>query len=275
MKLALVAGCLAAALGTSTAAGGVGSATDYEKLLAAATFSLQEAIDKAAAVPDAKECVVVSAEIEEEGGKMIYSIQVAKGPKVLEINLDIASGAQVSADLENEDKSAEAKSAKITVKQALEAATKKKGVRPISASLALDGDKPVWNVSIWTAKKAEKIVRLDALTGDVIKAKKNAEKEAGAAEDKMAPYKALADDAWKAFKAGDLAKAKKKAEELEKAWDTKAKKDLEKKPDLWKEIDTAMDGFIDPLMKEASPDAAKVEAGYKDFLSKLAKASTP
>jgi|SRR5579862_224404 len=85
-------------------------------------------------------------------------------------------------------------------------------------------------------------------------------------------YKTLADDTLKAFKAGDLATAKKKAKELEKAWDTTGKTDLAKKQDLWKEIDAAMDEFIDPILKEEKPDAAKVEMGYKDFIAKLNKA---
>jgi hypothetical protein len=92
-------------------------------------------------------------------------------------------------------------------------------------------------------------------------------------DDKMAPYKTLADAALKAFKGGDLAGAKKKAKELEKAWDANSKSDLGKKQDLWKEIDAAVDAFIDPLMKEASPDAAKVEAAHKDLIAKLNKAS--
>lgn len=86
-------------------------------------------------------------------------------------------------------------------------------------------------------------------------------------------YKTLADETWTAFKAGDLATAKKKAKELEKAWDSTSKTDLAKKPDLWKEIDTALDSFIDPILKEEKPDAAKVETAYKDFLAKLKKAA--
>jgi hypothetical protein len=89
----------------------------------------------------------------------------------------------------------------------------------------------------------------------------------------IAASKTPADETLKAFKAGDLATAKKKAKELEKAWDSTGKADLAKKQDLWKEIDTALDGFIDPLLKEEKPDPAKVEAGYKDFIAKLNKAA--
>ena len=88
----------------------------------------------------------------------------------------------------------------------------------------------------------------------------------------LAEYKTLADDALKAFKAGDLAGAKKKAKDLEKAWDTNSKEDLGKNKDLWKEIDTALDAYIDPLMKESAPDPKKVQGAYEDFIAKLKKA---
>lgn len=89
----------------------------------------------------------------------------------------------------------------------------------------------------------------------------------------LGTYKTLADETWAAFKAGDPATAKKKAKELEKAWDTTSKAELAKKQDLWKEIDTALDSFIDPILKEDKPDAAKVESAYQDFLAKLKKAA--
>jgi hypothetical protein len=87
------------------------------------------------------------------------------------------------------------------------------------------------------------------------------------------PYKKLADDAYKAFTAGDRATAAKKARELEKAWDTTGKSELSSNPDLWEKIDQAMDAFIKPVIKEKSPDAAKVKAAYDEFISNLGKAS--
>jgi uncharacterized membrane protein YkoI len=281
MKSALMAGLVLTATLGGRASGQPAPDTDFEKLFKAATFSLTDAIDKALAVNEAKECVVVNAEIEEEGGKIIYSMQLAKGEKVLEINFDVTSGSMDPVVTENEDKSAQAKAAKITVKQAIEAATKKAGTKTIEASLNMVEGIPLWEVKVWTPKKAEKTVTIDALTGEIKKAKKDpskavakeGEKVGAVADDKMAPYRTLADDALKAFKAGDFATAKKKAKELEKAWDTNSKADLAKKPELWKEIDTALDAFIDPLLKEASPDATKVQAAHKEFIAKLSKAS--
>ena len=88
-------------------------------------------------------------------------------------------------------------------------------------------------------------------------------------DDNMTPYRKLAADALTAFKAHDMPTAKKKARELEVAWD-KGEKTLEKKsPDVWGQIDKAMDGFIKPLMNDKSPDPAKVQTAYDAFIAKL------
>lgn len=95
-----------------------------------------------------------------------------------------------------------------------------------------------------------------------------------AAGDNMTPYRTLAADTLAAFNAHDMPTAKKKARELEVAWD-KGEKVLEKKsPDLWGQIDKAMDDFIKPIMKEKSPDAAKVKTAYDGFIAKLQGAAT-
>ena len=89
------------------------------------------------------------------------------------------------------------------------------------------------------------------------------------ADDNMSPYRKLAADTLTAFKAQDMPTAKKKARELEVAWD-KGEKTLEKKsPDVWKQIDKAMDAFIKPVMQNKSPDPAKVQTAYDAFIAKL------
>ena len=91
---------------------------------------------------------------------------------------------------------------------------------------------------------------------------------AAAADDNMTPYRKLAADTLTAFKAQDMATAKKKARELEVAWDTREKALQKKSPDLWGQIDKAMDAFIKPLSGK-SPDSAKVQAAYDAFIAKL------
>jgi len=92
--------------------------------------------------------------------------------------------------------------------------------------------------------------------------------DAPAADDNMTPYRKLATDTLQAFKAQDLPTAKKKARELEVAWDTREKALQKKSPDLWGQIDKAMDAFIKPLQAK-SPDPAKVQTAYDMFIAKL------
>jgi hypothetical protein len=88
------------------------------------------------------------------------------------------------------------------------------------------------------------------------------------ADDNMTPYRKLAAETLQAFKAHDMPTAKKKARELEVAWDTREKALQKKSPDLWGQIDKAMDAFIKP-MQDKSPDPAKVQAAYDTFIAKL------
>src|SRR5438552_9421847 len=77
-------------------------------------------------------------------------------------------------------------------------------------------------------------------------------------DDSMTPYRNMAADTLKAFKANDLATARKKAKELETAWDKNETALRKKSPDIWGQIDKAMDDFIKPLSAKA-PDAGKVQ----------------
>jgi len=95
-----------------------------------------------------------------------------------------------------------------------------------------------------------------------------------AADDNMTPYRRLATDTLQAFKAHDMATAKKKARELEVAWDTREKVLQKKSPDLWGQIDKAMDAFIKPVQAK-SPDPAKVQTAYDTFIAKLQLAVKP
>jgi hypothetical protein len=90
-----------------------------------------------------------------------------------------------------------------------------------------------------------------------------------AADDNMTPYREIAADTLQAFKTDDRPTAKKKARELEVAWDTREKALQKKSPDLWGQIDKAMDAFIKPVMQDKSPDPAKVQAAYDTFIAKL------
>jgi hypothetical protein len=87
-------------------------------------------------------------------------------------------------------------------------------------------------------------------------------------DDNMTPYRKLAEDALTAFKAHDLPMARKKAKELETAWDKNEKALQKGSPEVWNQIDKAMDDFIKPLSDKA-PDGAKVQTTYDAFIAKL------
>ena len=97
---------------------------------------------------------------------------------------------------------------------------------------------------------------------------------AASADDNMTPYRKLAADTLAAFKAHDMPTARKKARELEVAWDTREKALEKKSPEVWGQIDKAMDGFIKPL-QDKSPDPAKVQTAYDTFIAKLELAAKP
>src|SRR5258706_4218975 len=79
---------------------------------------------------------------------------------------------------------------------------------------------------------------------------------AAVAADNMTLYRNLAAAALKAFQEKDMATAKKKAKELEVAWDSREKALKKTSPDLWGQVDKAMDVFIKPVQNKSS-DAAK------------------
>lgn len=168
MKKALLAGILAAGVVGGVAAVTIAQDADYEKLFKAATFSLTEAIDKALAVKEAKDGVVVNAEIEEENGKIIYSIQLAKGAKILEVNFDVRDGSLLPLENEDGDKSAQARAARITVKQAIERAIQHGKGRVVEASLLMKEGKPVCDVKVFTPEGKLTTVSVNAETGVIV-----------------------------------------------------------------------------------------------------------
>jgi hypothetical protein len=99
---------------------------------------------------------------------------------------------------------------------------------------------------------------------------------AGVDNTKMGAYRAIAQIAYVEFQKGDAAVAAQLAHSLERVWDkaedyggdTALKKTH---PDLFEQIDRAMDDFILPLMdyKTKPPDPARIKAAYNAYLEKL------
>jgi uncharacterized membrane protein YkoI len=168
---------LVLAVGSGAAACSSSGGTDYEKLFKATTFGLPEAIDRALAVKEAKDCIVVNAEIEEEGGRIIYSMELSKGNKILEINFDVTNGEMLPLETEDHDKSAQAKAAKITARQAIEIATKSVEGKAVESSLLVRDGKPVCDVKVFTPKGKVHTVSINAETGEIAMITKQAKKD--------------------------------------------------------------------------------------------------
>ena len=93
---------------------------------------------------------------------------------------------------------------------------------------------------------------------------------------KMGPYRALAQHTYIDFQKGDLAAAAQLARTLERLWDkaedyggdTALRRTH---PDLFDQIDKAMDAFVTPLeeYKTKAPDPARIKAAYNAYLEKL------
>ena len=105
---------------------------------------------------------------------------------------------------------------------------------------------------------------------------KKAPQTAGVDNTKMGAYRAIAQHAYLEFQKGDTAAAAQLAHSLERVWDkgedyggdTALKKTH---PDLFEQIDKAMDDFVLPLMdfKAKPPDPARVKAAFNAYLEKL------
>ncbi len=93
---------------------------------------------------------------------------------------------------------------------------------------------------------------------------------------KMGAYRAIAQHAYLEFQKGDTATAAQLARSLERVWDkgedyggdTALKRTH---PELFEQIDKAMDDFITPLTeyKTKAPDPARVKAAFSAYMEKL------
>jgi YVTN family beta-propeller protein len=84
-------------------------------------------------------------------------------------------------------------------------------------------------------------------------------------------FRSLAQSAMAAVKKNDLAAAAKFCQTLELEWDEGETALRQSSPDVWSQIDEAMDQFIHPIMRAGgtAPDAAALNTVYQNFLAKL------
>lgn len=119
------------------------------------------------------------------------------------------------------------------------------------------------------------LLSLSAILPSVAQEKK-VPQSAGVDNSKMGAYRALAQHIYSEFQKGDVASAALLGRVLERVWDKGEDYggDMALKkthPDLFDQIDKAMDDFITPLTdyKSKAPDPARVKAAYSTYLEKL------
>jgi hypothetical protein len=105
---------------------------------------------------------------------------------------------------------------------------------------------------------------------------KKSPQTAGVDNTKMGAYRAIAQHSYLEFQKGDTPAAAQLARSLERVWDkgedyggdTALKKTH---PDLFEQIDKAMDEFVMPLMeyKTKPPDPARIKAAFNAYMEKL------
>lgn len=141
---------------------------ELEGLLKQAAYPLSEAVRKA--LEAAKGGVVLNAELEDEDGKAVYSIDIAQEKKTVEVVLDARTGELIKKGVEDDDQSDLAKACKITLAQALQISMQKVAGQVVAAEAEIEDDKPILEVKIFGDGKVQK-VKVDAVTGEVLKIK--------------------------------------------------------------------------------------------------------
>jgi uncharacterized membrane protein YkoI len=139
-------------------------AADYAALLKDSKVSLSEGIKKGLAV--AKEGIAYKVEL--EGDKTTHwAIDISKGERVMAVDIDVRTGKVVGIDLEDTDLSKLAKSAKVTMLEAIETVLKDYPGQVVSAELKLVGDKPEFTLKILTKDKV-KSVKISGESGELL-----------------------------------------------------------------------------------------------------------
>jgi len=161
---ALAAAC---ALATCLAAPGPDE-TDWLKLVKEASFPLAEAIDRG--LKEAGAGVAFHAELEEDEGAIVYSIDIAQGDRTCNVVLGVKDGKVVEKEVEDEDHSDAVEACKITLGAAIDAAVKASPGEAVEARLGLKDGKPVVTVRILRDDGKLAVVRVDGATGKVLAA---------------------------------------------------------------------------------------------------------
>jgi len=137
-----------------------------ERLLKEATFTLPEAIELA--LPEIKEGAPISARLHEEKSRILYIVNVAQGETATRMSIDAKTKEIVSKTPVKKSYATLVGASKISMPKAIEIALTRKAGKATRVSFGLKKGKPVAEVLVFLDGKLYE-VKLDAVTGSVIK----------------------------------------------------------------------------------------------------------
>ncbi|MBI3096752.1 MAG: PepSY domain-containing protein [Planctomycetes bacterium] len=163
MKIVRVAGLLCLVLAVPVAR--AQSGPDWNGRLEKAKYSLSEAMEKG--LQEAGEGAVIHAELEQDGGHLVYSIDVAQDDRNCNVVLDVTDGKVVEKDTEHEDNSDAVKACKVSLQQALQTALQEHAGKAVEAQLLMTGGTPTHRICVFAEGKVT-CVNIDAVSGKVL-----------------------------------------------------------------------------------------------------------
>ena len=151
-----------------------------EKLLKEATVTLPEAVEKA--LPEIKDGSAISARLAEDKGRVLYVVSVAQGTTGVRLFIDAKTKEVVQKAALKKNYAALVGASKLTIAKALEAAVLKVPGKATRVSFGLKKGKPVAEVMVFKDGKLFE-VKLDAVTGSVIKVEEDDDDDDGDEDD--------------------------------------------------------------------------------------------
>lgn len=138
---------------------------EAEHRLSVAKLSLVRAIDLGAATCAGG--VPFHAELELDQGRVVFSIDLAKGKRTVNVVLDAADGNVIATEEEDEDRSAAVEAAKVTLREGIARALAAKPGKAVEARLSAAQGTPLIAVRILAGAELAKIV-VDAISGEFV-----------------------------------------------------------------------------------------------------------
>lgn len=150
------------------------------ELMKRVKIALPEAVAKAS--PEIKDGVPFSARLKEVDGRLVYALGFSQGKESVRVSIDAATSEVVAKTAEKKDHSKAISAAKLSMAKVVEAATAKVPGKASRANFLLKKGKAVAEVIVVKEGKLFE-VKVDAVTGSVIKVEEDDDDDDDADDD--------------------------------------------------------------------------------------------